>query len=105
MPARKMREKSVVAAIVKAVKRTYPLAYVRKFADRYTRGLPDLLIAFRAGCRQGGTLFVEVKTDSGRLSAIQGQEHLEILAAGGTVLVATSPDEVLTRLHDMGAVP
>lgn len=101
-------ESKIVESIIHAVKRKYPRAYIRKIADRFSRGIPDLLILVHCMCRpigQGGVLFVEVKTDSGVVSAIQEAEMSSIRQNNGEVMVATGVDEVLAKLEDMGAVP
>lgn len=86
-------ETQIVNAIIKAVKQKHPRAYVVKLADRYRRGLPDLLMIV------GITFFVETKTATGKLAKIQEAEHRKIRAAGGTVLLARSPKEVLDALE------
>lgn len=117
-----MNESAVVQKIMKAVRDEYPRAYVRKIADRFTRGLPDLLIVaprdMVAVSGTGGvtfdfvsrlfntlTLLVEVKDEGGRVSKIQEAEHEEIRRAGGKVVVATCAAEVITEMRLMGAVP
>jgi VRR-NUC domain len=89
-------ESRLLRQITLAVRRAYPDAYVRKIADRMSRGLPDLLILIG-----GLLLFVEVKTPEGRCSPIQMHEHLLIETAGGRVIVARSPDEVLAVLENL----
>lgn len=113
-----MTETAILKKIMTTVKKFYPRAYVRKLADRHNRGMPDLIImvegpaclAYNAQGKvheftSGVLLFVEVKKPgTGRLSKIQQVEHEEIARAGGRVIVATSPEEVLTVLQEMGAV-
>ncbi len=97
-----MKESDLVRKIMKAVKTKYPAAYVVKLADRYRRGLPDLLIVCPLMIWHASpsiTLFVEVKTDDGVVSAIQAQEHREIFRAGGLLLVARSVEDVLMTLQ------
>lgn len=101
-------EASLVQSICHAVKRHYPLCYIRKLADRNSRGLPDLIILFRRRPEfvdGAGTLWVETKTDHGRLSAIQEQEHRLIERAGGVVVVARDVATVLEILEEMGVQP
>ena len=102
------KEASLVQSIRAAVKRYYPLAVVRKLADRSTRGLPDLVILFRRKPEYvdgSGTLWVETKTDKGRCSAIQDAEHHCIERAGGVVIVARDVTTVLAKLEELGAQP
>ena len=91
-------EATLVRKIMKAVRLAYPAAYVRKLADKYNRGMPDILILARS------VLFVETKTPKGRLSKIQLAELELIMAAGGEVLVAKTVEEVLDKLEEMGAM-
>ena len=88
-----MREARIVTQIMAAVRREWSGAYVRKLADRLTRGLPDLVIVV-----QGVVLFVEVKNETGRSSRLQEKEGQEINKAGGIYLVAKSPDAVLAEI-------
>jgi len=108
-PKKNFREAALVRKIVAAVRKKYPRAYVRKIADRYTRGLPDLIVLFWSerglAVPEAETLWVEAKAPGGRLSKIQEAEHESIRAAGGTVLVALSVDDVLHIMAELGAVP
>ncbi len=103
-----MREADLVSKIMKAVKAKYPRAYVVKLADRYRRGLPDLLILYSSlppADSLDSALFVEVKMPNGILSKIQQAEHKAIQQAGGDVLVATSVVQVLLALETRRAMP
>lgn len=103
-----MRESSIVADIQKRVRAAYPRAYVRKLADRHTRGVPDLLIIFRASdglAEWGSTLLVEVKASKGKQSRLQEVEQREVEVAGGNYLLARSADYVLSELERLGAFP
>ncbi len=110
------READLVRKIVQAVKKEYPSAYVRKISDRYNRGLPDLLILFRARrtifgqviSGFAGMLWVECKTERGRLSKVQKVEIEAIVAVdavGLDVIVSRDVAKVLDTLEEMGAVP
>ena len=107
-----MREKTIVSAIITQVRQKYPRAYVRKLADRFTRGLPDLLILFPRTigdtCNETGVLWVETKSRTGRLSPLQKAEHEKILHVetfGLEVIVAKDTETVLAKLQEMGAYP
>jgi hypothetical protein len=108
-----VRESKLVIDIMVAVKSTYPRAYVRKFADRYTRGLPDLLILFHTSrdplgaptTLESGVILVEVKNTTGRLREIQKKELEDIQRAGGQAVVARSVEDVLSVMRMMGGVP
>ena len=98
-----MKESLLVQKIIRAVRERYPAAYVRKLADRFNRGLPDILILFNSVYGIPKSLFVEVKTDRGVLSEIQKQEHIDIARAGGVVVVARDVEFVLDVLREMKA--
>ena len=108
------KESAIVRDIIAAVRQKYPRAYVRKIADRFTRGIPDVLIVVHC-CwlefNEVGVLFVETKTKTGRLSAIQKAEHAEIERAKDglllktlQVIVARDREAVLAKLEEMRAV-
>ena len=107
-----MREAAIVRKIIAAVRQRYPHAWCRKLADRYSRGLPDILIVVQCSGALGdghseewsGTLFVETKTVDGVPSKIQEAELDEIRRAGAEAIVATSAQEVIDKLKDMGAI-
>lgn len=112
-----MKESDLVRKIIVAVKKKYPGCYVRKLADRFTRGILDVLILVKCktpdrgvgkewvyGKEFTGTLFVEVKTSTGVLAKLQEQEVREIQQAGGEVIVARDVDCVLAKLEAMGAI-
>ncbi len=101
-----MSEAVLVHKIIKAVKAKYPRAYVVKLSDRFTRGLPDLLIVFpRAKTLWGGLLFVEAKAPGGRISKIQEAEHHKIRTANGDILVAKTVERVMEELKCLEAIP
>jgi hypothetical protein len=108
-----MSESTIVRTIIKAVKAKYPRAYVRKLSDRFTRGVPDILIVVHCSQAMGkwfyqdefcGVLFVETKTKKGRLSKLQGIELASIQENGGEAIIARDADTVLAKLEAMGAV-
>ncbi len=85
-----MKESTIVARIMKAIRQRYPTAYVRKISDRFTRGIPDIV-----ACVRGHAIFIEVKKPGGKLSAIQRKELREIDKAAGHACVAASVDDVM----------
>ena len=99
-----MSEARLVDRIEKAVNGGYPSAWVVKLADRYHRGLPDLMVTFRTSHNFGRTMWFETKAKDGRLSKIQIAEHDKIKRAGGLVFVAKSVDTVMATLKEYGAV-
>ncbi len=100
-----MSEARLVQKIEKAIKAAYPSAWVVKLADRYHRGLPDLVVTFNVWHSDWptATIWFETKTKNGRLSKIQIAEHEKIKRAGGLVFVAQSVSVVMTTLKEYGA--
>ena len=111
-PRGAMTEAQLVRKIISAVGARYPRAYVRKLADRHSRGIPDLLIVYPreldCGHHATGVLFVECKSATGRVSRIQQAEHAAIARVGTlhgcSVLVARDVQNVLYTLELWGAV-
>lgn len=103
-----MKESVIVKKIIAAVRAKYPRAYVRKISDRFTRGLPDILIVVKTDVcdveEYHGTLLVEVKNEKGVLSKLQRKELVSVIDAGGKFIVARSVEDVLIQLGDMGAI-
>lgn len=91
-------ESALVRKIIASVKAQFPRAYCIKLADRFRRGLPDILIVCRAAINDPHVLFVEAKIATGRVTKIQAVEHEAIERAGGRVIVAKSVDDVLYAL-------
>ncbi len=71
------------------IKQDYPRAFVYKAADKFTSGIPDLLI-----CLDGMFVGVELKTATGKTTKIQDYTLAKIAAAGGRTAVARSVEEV-----------
>lgn len=111
-----MKESTILAKIVATVTKEFPEAWVRKLADRFSRGLPDLVICYQRqrlipvlglssvkptfDTRQEfATLFVEVKRPDGVESKIQELERSRIIKLGGQWIVATSPQEVINFMR------
>lgn len=105
-----MKESTLVTKIIKEVRKRYPRAYCRKFSDRFQRGIPDILIAVPILLNEinGEILFnlwVEAKTDTGRLSILQRMEGNEINRLPCALwMVARSVEEVIQVLVKHGAV-
>jgi len=105
------RESSLVRKIMAAVKKEYPRAWVRKISDRFNRGIPDVLILFQRTRSHAlisiGVLFIECKTERGRLSKVQQAEITALAgmnAIGLDVIVSRDVAKVLETLKEMGAV-
>mgnify|MGYP001561243504 CR=1 FL=1 len=96
------RERDFYEKIMNVVRKKYPRAYVRKIADRFSRGIPDIVITFP--CKgEGRTLYVEVKMVGEKCSRLQEEEHEQIRRACGTVVIAYGVDDVMEMLDVMGA--
>lgn len=78
-------------------------------------GLPDWCITFvglygnrleprGSDFRSGKTLFVELKSPkgNGKLTELQEATHKRLVASGGEVVVATSVDQVIQSMENMG---
>lgn len=100
-----MKESYLVNKIIKSVRAKYPTAYVRKLSDRFTRGLPDVLIVARRRFGDCFTVLVEVKTETGKQSPIQIAEMHEIIRSNAWHLVARDVESVMECLENHGAVP
>lgn len=76
-----MLEKEVEAKLVSGVKKMGGIAY--KFVSPGNAGVPDRIVILP----DGRVIFVELKTASGRLSALQQRQIARIAKAGGQVRV------------------
>lgn len=74
--------------------RTLPDSHWYATADRYARGVPDIL-----GCWRGQFVAIELKARHGRLSRLQARWLTEAQRAGGETLVAWDIDEVRGRFR------
>ena len=85
-----MKENDIVKAILKYLK-TVPRCFSwKEHGGMYgTAGIPDII-----ACIDGGFYAFEVKTDTGKTTALQDATIRKILAAGGTAMVVRSVDEV-----------
>jgi len=85
-----MKENDIVKAILKYLK-TVPHCFAwKEHGGMYgTAGIPDII-----ACIDGGFYAFEVKTDTGKTTALQDATIRKILSAGGTSMVVRSADEV-----------
>ena len=95
-----MLEKDIVNKIMKYLK-TVPRCFAwKEHGGMYgTAGIPDVI-----ACVDGRFFAFEVKTDTGKTTALQDATIRKILAAGGRAFVVRSVDEVRTALHNYGAL-
>ena len=90
-----MTEAYLVRHIIAAIRARKPEAYVRKLSDRYTRGLPDILVVWH-----GRAIFLEIKTETGKLSKLQAREIEAIWQAGGLAHVVRSVESALSIFEE-----
>ena len=87
-----MKENDIVKAILKYLK-TVPHCFSwKEHGGMYgTAGIPDII-----ACIDGRFYGFEVKTESGKTTALQDATIRKILACGGNAYVVRSVDEVRT---------
>lgn len=90
MEDKQMLEKDIVSRIMKYLK-TVPRCFCwKEHGGMYgTSGIPDII-----ACVDGRFFAFEVKTETGKPTALQEATIRKILAAGGTAVVVHSVDEV-----------
>lgn len=93
-----MLESAVEAKLVRGVKALGGIAY--KFVSPGTAGVPDRIVVLPGG----RVIFAELKTDSGRLSPMQGAQILRLKELGAEVHVVrgeTGVADFLARCRDL----
>lgn len=93
-----MDEKTVERRLVDGVKKLGGMCL--KFVSPSTPGVPDRLLIIPPG----RILFVELKTETGRLSKIQRHVVGEMRKRGADVRVAKGRDEVDAILVELGGI-
>lgn len=90
-----MLEKDIVNKIIKYLK-TLPCCFAwKEHGGMYgTAGIPDII-----ACVNGQFFAFEVKTDTGKATALQDNTIRKILASGGHAFVVRSVDEVRTAIN------
>ena len=90
-----MLEKDIIAKIMKYLK-TVPCCFAwKEHGGMYgTAGIPDIIT-----CVDGRFIAFEVKTETGKTTALQDATIRKILAAGGQAYVVRSLDEVRAILN------
>ena len=83
--------------VIQFIKRQYPGAWVYKAADRWTAGIPDLLL-----CIEGKFYAIELKVGRRDPEKIQKYVIKKIRSAGGRACVCRSVDEVREFLKGGG---
>lgn len=83
--------------VIDYLRRELPSAWFYKCADRFTAGIPDLII-----CKEGMFYAIELKVGSNKASPIQKFVMREITKAGGRVCVCRSVEEVRKFIGEGG---
>ena len=83
--------------VIKFIKSNYPDAWIYKAADRFTSGIPDLLI-----CKKGFFYAIELKVGSNKATRLQEYVLRQIDRAGGLTAVCRDVDQVRNLLSKGG---
>lgn len=90
-----MRESSIEARLVKLVRARGGLCF--KFVSPGNPGVPDRIVI----TPEGRTVYVELKTEAGRLSAIQKWQHEEMRKRGAEVRTLKGLAQVLDFVEEV----
>ena len=90
-----MKESTIEARLVREVKKRGGLCY--KFTSPGSPGVPDRIAIFPGG----QIIFVELKTEIGRLANIQKWQIEELRKRGATVRVLKGMEQVLAFLEEV----
>lgn len=90
-----MKESAIEARLVREVKKRGGLCY--KFTSPGNPGVPDRIVIFPGGT----TVYVELKTEIGRLAKIQKWQIEELRRRGAVVRVLKGMDQVLAFLEEV----
>ena len=92
-----MRESKIEARLVCLVRQRGGLCY--KFVSPGNPGVPDRIVITPAG----RTYYVELKTEVGRLSAVQKWQHEELRKRGADVRTLKSVEQVCAFVEEVFA--
>jgi len=92
-----MNETRLKINVLKMLKKKFPTAFVYKAADKFTSGIPDILM-----CVRGQFIAIELKIPGNTPTKIQAYTILKIQAAGGLATYCTTVKEVEKFLHEYG---
>lgn len=90
-----MKESTIEARLVSEVRKRGGLCY--KFTSPGSPGVPDRIVVLPGGV----TVYVELKTEIGRLANIQKWQIDELRKRGATVRVLKGMDQVLAFLEEV----
>ena len=93
----RLSETNFKRRVIDYLKREYPKAWFYKSADKFTAGIPDLII-----CLEGFFYAIELKVGSNKPTPIQEVVIRKIQSAGGRAAVCRSLDEVKRFLQKGG---
>jgi len=91
-----MSETTLKSNVLKLIKKHYKDAFIYKAADRFTSGIPDLLM-----CIDGKFIAIELKVKGNHTTPIQDYTLERILDAGGRTAVCYSTTEVMQFLKEV----
>lgn len=90
-----MKESTIEARLVRGVKKRGGLCY--KFTSPGNPGVPDRIVILPGGI----TVYVELKTEIGRLAKIQKWQIEELRKRGADVRVLKGMDQVMEFLEEV----
>ena len=90
-----MKESAIEARLVREVKKRGGLCY--KFTSPGNPGVPDRIVILPGGT----TVYVELKTEIGRLAKIQKWQIEELRRRGAVVRVLKGMDQVMNFLEEV----
>lgn len=90
-----MRESSIESKLVRMVRERGGLCF--KFVSPGNPGVPDRIVITPAG----RTVYVELKTEVGRLAAIQKWQHEELLKRGADVRTLKGLEQVKAFVEEV----
>lgn len=90
-----MRESEIEACLVRMVRERSGLCY--KWVSPGNPGVPDRIVITPAG----RTIFVELKTQAGRLSAIQKWKRAQLEERGADIRVLRGMNQVKTFVREV----
>lgn len=90
-----MNETAIKRSCLRYLK-TLPDTFVYKANDRFTSGIPDILL-----CCKGIFIAIELKTKIGKVSPIQDYTMRQIREAGGRTAVCKSAGEVRVFIEEI----
>lgn len=94
-----MSETTLKTKVIKYIKKHYPAAFIYKTCDRFTVGIPDIII-----CRNGLFIAIELKYKSGQPTKMQLKRIEQIRDAGGIAGVCWTLQQVKDLLHKTGGI-